>query len=418
MVGQTNITTLILGGGISGLSFAHFYKNVNTDYLILEKEETVGGLCRSFKKGEFVFDFSGHFLHFKNSDMRQCILELSKSTGGKFTEHTRKAGIFLQKNSRVVTYPFQANIHELDREDFLHCLSDLYFAQRYKESTSFEETVRNLFGDGITNLFFKPYNEKLYRTELSKLDSQAMSRFIPKVDVSEIIKNFTSQKEFGYNQTFLYDSENGIQSIVNAFKPETLNISHETVSFIDIKNKIVRTDKGNSYTYSSLVNTLPLNIFAKLAGLDISVDYVSVDVYNIGLNEKSAPAYSWLYFPDSTIPFYRVGFYNYFSNIDKTSLYVEVARKEGDKKVSNEEILKALKENQIIAPDSEIEHIQNLTISPAYVILHKDTEAMLSVLKNNLLEDNIHLLGRYGSWSYSSIEDNILDALQLAKYKI
>lgn len=53
---------LIIGGGISGLSFA---RNIsNESYLIIEKETSLGGLCRTHYNGEYVWDYAGHFFIF------------------------------------------------------------------------------------------------------------------------------------------------------------------------------------------------------------------------------------------------------------------------------------------------------------------------------------------------------------------
>ena len=52
------IKYLIIGAGISGLTFANYIKN---DYLILDKESEVGGYCRTIRKGDFIWDYAGHF---------------------------------------------------------------------------------------------------------------------------------------------------------------------------------------------------------------------------------------------------------------------------------------------------------------------------------------------------------------------
>ena len=62
-----NIKYLIIGAGISGLTFANYTKN---NYLILEKESEVGGYCRTIKKGDFIWDYAGHFFHFKTDAVR------------------------------------------------------------------------------------------------------------------------------------------------------------------------------------------------------------------------------------------------------------------------------------------------------------------------------------------------------------
>ena len=53
-----NVKYLIIGAGISGLTFANY---ADGDYLIIEKEKEVGGYCRTIKKKDYVWDYAGHF---------------------------------------------------------------------------------------------------------------------------------------------------------------------------------------------------------------------------------------------------------------------------------------------------------------------------------------------------------------------
>ena len=71
------IKNLIIGAGISGLSFAYFLKN--DDYLILEKDNTYGGYCRTIKKDGFTWDYAGHFYHFKTEELKKLFLDLVES---------------------------------------------------------------------------------------------------------------------------------------------------------------------------------------------------------------------------------------------------------------------------------------------------------------------------------------------------
>ena len=52
---------LIIGAGISGLSYANFIEN---DFFIVEKESEPGGYCKTIKRNGFVWDYSGHFFSF------------------------------------------------------------------------------------------------------------------------------------------------------------------------------------------------------------------------------------------------------------------------------------------------------------------------------------------------------------------
>ena len=51
---------IVIGAGVSGLSYSNFTKN---DYLILEGDSEIGGYCKSIKQDGFVWDYSGHFFH-------------------------------------------------------------------------------------------------------------------------------------------------------------------------------------------------------------------------------------------------------------------------------------------------------------------------------------------------------------------
>ena len=65
------INTIIIGGGITGLSLASYLDN--KDYLILERDEKVGGYCKTTIRNGFVWDYSGHFFHFRNKDIKDYI---------------------------------------------------------------------------------------------------------------------------------------------------------------------------------------------------------------------------------------------------------------------------------------------------------------------------------------------------------
>ena len=54
---------IIIGGGVTGISYAAFTSN---PYMLIEKEKECGGYCRTIARNGFVWDYSGHFFHFRN----------------------------------------------------------------------------------------------------------------------------------------------------------------------------------------------------------------------------------------------------------------------------------------------------------------------------------------------------------------
>ena len=67
------VDTLIIGGGITGLSVASFLGK-DKDYLVAEGSNEVGGYCKTTKRNGFVWDYSGHFFHFRNKDIKEYVM--------------------------------------------------------------------------------------------------------------------------------------------------------------------------------------------------------------------------------------------------------------------------------------------------------------------------------------------------------
>lgn len=116
--------------------------------------------------------------------------------------------------------------------------------------------------------------------------------------------------------------------------------------------------------------------------------------------------------------FYRIGFYDNILSQDRMSMYVELGF---DKDASIDEkewlpkVLEDLKKAGFISENQELIDYESLIMNPAYV--HINQYSVQDVLdKKSLLEkSDIYSIGRYGSWTYCSIEDNILEARNLAE---
>lgn len=71
------VDTLILGGGLTGLSTAyHLEKTGRTDYLLVEQNGHFGGLCASEQIDGFTFDLSGHVLHLRDPYALRLVRQL------------------------------------------------------------------------------------------------------------------------------------------------------------------------------------------------------------------------------------------------------------------------------------------------------------------------------------------------------
>jgi protoporphyrinogen oxidase len=387
--------TLIIGGGITGLSAASFLPH--SDYLVIEKDSIPGGYCKTTTRGDYTWDYSGHFFHFNNPEIKNYILENMES---EMLQVTKITDIDYKRN--IIDFPFQFNIDQLPKAEYKECLEDLNNVGETDLST-FKSFVRSTLGKGICDKFIIPYNEKLYACDLDELEYDSMGRFFPK------------SKAKSYNDTFIYPkggSYEYIKSVLKRLDSNKILLNTELIS-LDLENKIAKTNKGD-IKFEQLISTLPFNKFNPNPKLSAN----KVAVFNLGFSTGSPIKTHWRYFPGNEI-FYRVGFYNNILGQEKLSLYVEIGA-QADRKLDETELLMQvladLEDSGIIEGGvHELVDYQFLVMNPAYVHITKDSKQIYDEWCQEYNPQGIYSIGRYGSWTYCSIEDNIIEAQQTVK---
>lgn len=410
---------LIIGAGISGLTAANYLKK---DYLLIEKENEPGGYCRTIHRGDYVWDYAGHFFHFKTDEFRRLFHENIPEQD--IISQTKRTKILYK--GQLVDYPFQTNIHQLEKQEFIDCLYDLFQRKEKTEYSDFLDMLYGKFGKSIVEKFLKPYNEKLYACDLHQLDKDAMGRFFPYADIPQIIANMKREQDSSYNSTFLYP-RNGAGSFLDVLyrRLDATKVRLGcTLTRVDAERKLAYTDGGEEISFEYLINTAPLNHFLAMLGTDAALElngrlsYNKVLVFNLGFSKKSAFKEHWIYVPDKDVNYYRIGFYDNILSTDKLSMYVEIGYPK-DAAVDTEQqlalTLENLKRCGIVTEDNSLIASSTILMDPAYVHIRRDTEAAIAEMKRSLAVSGIHTIGRYGGWTYCSMEDCMLEAKELVQ---
>ena len=422
------IETMIIGAGLTGLSTAYHLKD---GFIVFERENSVGGLCRTFNHKGFELGYSGHLIHLHNDYTKKLISSLLNHN---FIKYHRKAYIYYKK--LIVPFPFQANLWALPDDIISKCISGLRTAYRKKQNSaihSLNDWVATRFGDGLAKHFFIPYHTKLYGTASKNITAEWCDQFIPKPDFSEIVEGAKGQqkKDFGYNIDFFYPAKGGIQQLPDALAKAVNNIRlNSAVHKIHWKEKKIETENSAFVQYDRLVSTIPLpELLRKLAPLPADVDcsgkllrWRSVHCLNLGIRKKDPINRHWTYFPEPEYIFYRVGFTHNFAPGSVppgcSSLYVEIAADQ-DQIIKPDELfdkaIRDLRRVEILDNRDEIEARLYLPIPYAYVVYDHNRSAALKTIQAFLQENSIHSIGRYGGWKYSFMEESILDGKKTAE---
>ena len=407
---------LIIGAGVTGISYANFTPN---ECLIIEASDSPGGYCKTIKRNGFVWDYSGHFFHFRFPEIEKMVC---KNIPPADLRHVEKHTQILY-GDKYIDFPFQKNIHQLDKEDFIDCLYDLFNPDLENEPSTFKEMIYSKLGRSIGEKFLIPYNEKLYACDLNKLDMDAMGRFFPKASPEEIIRNFKQAGNDSYNATFTYPQGGAIQYIDSLMaNRDTPIIYNSEITKIDLKNKTAFSADGRSFKYDRLISTMPLPHLLEISNIDFNHEDFTcnkVFVFNLGFDKKGTDKInSWVYIPSKEFIFYRIGYYDNILNTDRLSLYIEIGMKEDaeippEKELLNR-VLTDLKKAGIIDDSHKLVDYETVLMNPAYVHINKRSNKAVEKYKKILAQNDVYSIGRYGSWIYCSIEDNILEAKTLA----
>jgi protoporphyrinogen oxidase len=412
---------VVIGAGVSGLSFANWIRarHPGASVAVVDREHEAGGYCRTVVRDGFVWDYSGHFFHFKHADIEAWLR--ARMPGEEIRTVQKRS--FIRYAGRDIDFPFQKNIHQLPHDEFLECLVELFFRPAGEGAPrSFGEMLERRLGRAITAKFLRPYNEKLYATDLDTLDVDAMGRFFPHADIADIIANMRpGSKDAGYNATFIYPAGGAMQFVRALLRdlPEGCVSLGEDVVRIDPDAREVTTARRR-IRYEHLVSSAPLPVLARMTGLphDASVFTSNkVLVFNLGFDRKGPRDVHWMYFPDRALSFYRVGWYDNILDGDRMSLYVEIGARAGDAldiPALRERVLADLAREGIVDGHRLVAH-HDVVLDPAYCHITRASLLETARLREELARRNIHTVGRYGGWTYCSIEDNIVETRALAQ---
>ncbi len=423
---------VIIGAGLTGLSTAyHLEKQGITSYEIYEKQTEIGGLTRSVSEQGFTFDYTGHFLHSNNEYFSSFLSTLFGKN--ELQSITRNAQVFT--HNRYLPYPFQTNLAKLPSHVIAHCLESFIKkpGSTYTPHT-FKQWLLKAFGKGMCSEFFYPYNTKLLQYPLSKIMPEQGGRFIPTIKLEDIIKNFSPNEiqNHGYNSTFLYPKQNGICQLPNKIQSQIstkIQLNH-SVEAIDSRSKKIRFSNGTSTSYDILVTTMPLKPLLEITAFSSNsslgdqtqqLHYNTVVNLNLGINRPNFSDKHWIYFPEQQFSFYRIGFWNAISNHlapkNKSSLFAEMSMMHPTQKEITKKVTLAKKQllSLLQLQESDICFEKILTLDHAYVIYNEWRKKNLPTLLTTLANKDIHSIGRFGEWKYSSMQEAILDGQLMAQ---
>jgi protoporphyrinogen oxidase len=423
---------IVVGGGLAGLSCA---RELGGSCTLLEAEDRLGGLCRTDLIDGFSFDWTGHWLHARDPEIRKAIA--GQWLAGNLLEVQRRARI--HSEGVWTTFPYQFHLHGLPPRTIADCVLGFVDATvgpggaelRARPLRNAAEFILRDLGEGFARHFMFPYNQKLFTVPCEDLSPEWGGRFIPRPSLADVVNGAVgpAREDVGYNATFWYPREGGIEALVRGIAGELrseVRLSTR-VGEIDLSGRRVRLASGEDLPYDALVLTAPLPVCARLlpdAPPDVReaasrLRAVSVTVVEVGARDVGGERFHWAYFPEKQFAFYRIGSPSEvnpaLAPAGFRSFAVEFAHR-GPAETTRliEQALSGLSQCGLI-DRREVVLSRTRTIPVAYVLFDHDHAQARATVQSHFERHGVQLAGRYGKWEYSSMEDALLSGREAAR---
>ena len=400
----TNLRYAIIGGGISGLSIANLLKQKN-EVTIFESDTRPGGMIKcDVIDGNLFHRTGGHVFNTKRQDVMQWFWSFFDKDK-QFNKAIRNSSVFMP-DGKQIPYPIENHAYLLDKQLGALFTKDLVEMAKGggKESTNFEEFLKKRFGETLYNLYFQPYNYKVWRRDLTKVPLSWLEGKLPMPTVEEIIFNniYHIEEKAFVHSSFFYPQQGGSQFIADTLSAG-LNIRYgrkiEKLCKKDQKY-LIEGDLYDRVIFCGNIKQLP----ALLSGtVDISnyaneIDQLDSHGTTAVFCEIDKNPYSWIYLPSRDHESHRIICTGNFSPSNNASGKMTGTIEFTDY-ISEEDIKDNLRRIPL-SPKYITHHYEKYT----YPIQNKDTRRMIASLKETLAGHEIYLCGRFAEWEYANMD--------------
>ena len=413
---------LIVGAGPTGLAAAYYLglSAPHASTLLIEREQRVGGWCRSIVDGGFTFDHAGHIMFSNDAE----VLRLYELLLGE-NVHWQNREAWVYSQGVHTRYPFQGALYGLPPNVLKECLMGAIEAHAAAKpagpNENFEEFIFRVWGRGVAKHFAIPYNKKLWAVPLSEMETSWLGGRVPLPNLEQMIDGALEPvpAPMGPNARFGYPLHGGFQSLMDGFLPlveDNLSLGVDLLALWP-QQRLARTSDGRTLHYKKLVSTMPLPQLVAACGEHApqavrdaaqGLQHVSVRCVNLGVARAGLTDKHWIYYPEDTV-FHRIFVQGNASPNNQPAggfgltceiTYSPTKPLPADGQALIDLCIADAKRVGLLQDDDQMLVTNQVDMPCAYVVYDHGRAAHVGVIRDWLAAYDVILAGRYSEWLY------------------
>lgn len=418
----------VIGAGVSGLTTARMLKD-RYEVTVFEKEDKVGGLvkCRSVE-GNLFHTCGGHVFNSKRQDVLDWFWTVFSKN--EFVKANRNACVFMDKDGcpqtyLPVPYPIENHIYCFDEDTQKSFYDDLDTIDREKgtdakfsDYENFGDFLKWRFGKTLYELYFKPYNAKVWRRDLDTVPMSWMEGKLPMPTTQEMRDNNANRVEERkfVHSSFWYERKDGSQYLADKLADGLdvrLNSDIRKLEYAGGK-WFVENESFDKVVFCGNIK----DMVKAIEGVDLSM--YTENIERLGYHgttavfcEIDANPYSWIYQPSSQHESHRIICTGNFAPSNNSSS-LPSGRTTG-----------TIEFTDAISKEDILENLRNIPLHPKYIthqynpytypIQDSETRTLIKQIKEKLAPHGFFFTGRFADWEYYNMDVAMGAAMDMCK---
>src|ERR1700693_3545534 len=207
----------VIGAGPAGLTAAYCLTKETPSVVVIEKDPLyVGGISRTVRYKDFLFDIGGHRFFSKSKEVVDLWQEILPDD---FISRPRLSRIYY--GGKYYSYPLSAfeALGNLGLVASAACMLSYAYAKAspIAEPKSFHDWVRNQFGERLFQIFFKTYTEKVWGMSCDEISADWAAQRINGLDLRVAVVNALNHS-FGPKPKAVAVGDDVVKTLIGTFQ--------------------------------------------------------------------------------------------------------------------------------------------------------------------------------------------------------